>query len=392
MSGSGPSVRPGHSSARRARAYGAVVIGGGVVGLAAAWHLLSLGCHPLAVVERFRIGHGRGSSHGSVRMTRSTYVSPAYASLMRHVHTVEWPRLERAIGAKLVHPGDVVFFGPDRPTLGAYAAAVHAAGADVERLVPAEARRRFPSLRIADDADILHDRTGGIIAAGEAIRALHRSVVSRGADVLEETRVRDIDRADSPIRVVSDRGVLRAERVVIATGAWIRELVPAAGPDVRVVPQTVAYYRLGVPARSLPAWIHFGGAESGITYGVPEVGRDALKAGHHVTTGPHTEPDTLRVPSASEADSLRLEIERILAVAVHESLGLESCFYTMTATEDFVIDHWPGDSRVAFASACSGHGFKFAPLTGRILAELVVKGRAEFPGRPGLAALFALRH
>jgi sarcosine oxidase len=310
---------------------------------------------------------------------------------MRHVHTVEWPRLERATGAKLVHPGDVVFFGPDRATLGAYAAAVHATGADVERLVPAEARRRFPSLQITDDAEILHDRTGGIIAAGEAIRALHRLVASNGADVLEETRVLDIDRTDGPIRVVSERGVLHAERVVIATGAWLPELVPALRADVHVVPQTIAYFRLGVAARTLPAWIHFGGAPRGVTYGVPEVGRDALKAGHHVTKGPDADPETVAAPPWSEAEALRPELDRILAVPVGELLGVESCLYTMTLTEDFVIDGWPGDPRVAFASACSGHGFKFAPLTGRILAELVVKGRADLPGGPDLASLFALR-
>src|SRR5262245_46541651 len=108
--------------------YGAVVIGGGVVGLAAAWHLLNLGCRSVALVERFRIGHTRGSSHGSVRVTRSTYASAAYARLMRHVHDEEWPRLERAAGVTLVNRGDVVFFGPDRAALSAYAAAVHAAG------------------------------------------------------------------------------------------------------------------------------------------------------------------------------------------------------------------------------------------------------------------------
>ena len=99
--------------------YGAVVVGGGVVGLAAAWHLLRLGCRPVAVVERFRIGHDRGGSHGSVRMTRSAYASPVYAGLMRHVREQEWPRLERAAGLTLVHPRDVLFFGPDRAALGA---------------------------------------------------------------------------------------------------------------------------------------------------------------------------------------------------------------------------------------------------------------------------------
>ncbi len=141
--------------------YGVVVVGGGVVGLAAAWHLLRLGCRPLAVAERFRVGHAGGSSHGSVRMTRSTYATAAYATLMRHVHDEEWPRLERDAGATLVYRGDVLFLGPDHAALGAYAAAVRAAGADVESLTPAVARRRFPALRFPSDSEILHDRTGG---------------------------------------------------------------------------------------------------------------------------------------------------------------------------------------------------------------------------------------
>jgi sarcosine oxidase len=371
--------------------YGAVVVGGGVVGLAAAWHLLDLGCRPVAVVERFRIGHGRGSSHGSARMTRSTYTSSVYASLMRHVRDEEWPRLERAAGVTLVHPGDVLFFGSDRAALTGYATAVQAAGVDVESVAVGTARRRFPSLRFADDAVILHDRTGGTIAADETVRALHRMVAGRGGVVLEDTRVLEIDRAGGAIRIVSDRGVLHADRVVIATGAWLPELVPIVRDEVTVVPQSVAYFRLGVPARTLPSWIHFGGAPSGITYGLAEVGRDAMKVGLHVTKGPGADPDQPTAPSSGEVETLRTRLEQILTVPVRELLGSEPCFYTMTSTEDFLVDHWPGDPRVAFASACSGHGFKFAPLTGRILAELVVHGRADLPGGVDAATLFALR-
>jgi sarcosine oxidase len=368
------------------------VIGGGVVGLAAAWHLLRLGCRPVTVLERFRVGHDRGGSHGSARMTRSTYASAAYARLMRHVRDEEWPRLERAAGVTVVRPTEVVFFGPDRATLGGYAAAVQAAGADVDRVPVGEARRRFPALRFTDDAEVLHDRSGGVIASAEAVRALHRLVESDGGTVREETRVLEIDRAASAIRIVSDRGVLEAERVVIAIGAWLPDLVPAARGAVTVVPQTIAYFDPGVPARSVPSWLHFGGAEEGITYGLTEVGRDALKVGRHVTKGPGADPDDQpREPAASEVEALRAALTRIMTVPVKSLLGSERCLYTMTATEEFVIDHWPGDSRMAFAAACSGHGFKFAPLTGRLLAELVVHGRAELPDGLDPAALFGRR-
>ncbi|HEU5321974.1 MAG TPA: FAD-dependent oxidoreductase, partial [Methylomirabilota bacterium] len=330
-----------------------------MVGLAAAWHLLRLGCRPVAVVERFRIGHDRGGSHGSVRMTRSAYASPVYAGLMRHVREQEWPRLERAAGLTLVHPRDVLFFGPDRAALGAYAAAVQAAGADVASIPIREARRRFPSLRFDDDMEILLDRTGGSVAADGTIHALHRLVTGAGGVVLEDTRVVALDGGASTVRVVSERGVLRAERLVVATGAWLHQLVPASARAVTVVPQTVAYFRLDEPAATVPSWIRFDGPDD-ITYGLPEIGRDALKVGRHVTKGPGADPDEIDPPSAGEVEALRHGLGQILTVPIRELVGAERCLYTMTPTEDFVIDRSPDDPRVVFASACSGHGFKFA--------------------------------
>jgi sarcosine oxidase len=370
-------------------AYRAVVIGGGVVGLATAWHLLRLGCRPIAVLERFRIGHDRGSSHGSVRMTRSTYTTAPYVRLMRHVHEQEWPRLERAAGVTLVHPRDVVFFGPDHAALAAYAGAVRAAGANVERVEPVEARRRFPSLRITDDAAVLQDRTGGTIAADDTVRALHRLVASDAA-VREGTRVLAIERGDRAIRIATDGGVVEAERVAIATGAWLPELVPSARAALTVVPQTVAYFRLAVPATTVPSWIHFGGGDSGVAYGLAELGRDAMKVGRHVTGGAGADPDAPGSATPGELAALRARLEEVLTVPVGDLLDSESCLYTMTGTEDFAIAAWPGDARVAFASACSGHGFKFAPLAGRLLAELVINGRMDTVGGTDVAALFAL--
>jgi len=367
----------------------AVVIGGGVVGLAAAWHLARLGGRPLALVERFRIGHAHGSSHGNTRMTRSTYASADYAGLMRHVRDEEWPRLERAAGTTLVRPSDVLFFGPDRAALSSYAAAVELAGVAVQRVPVGEARRRFPSLRFTDGAEILHDRTGGTIAAAETIHALRRLVTDAAALVQEDTRVLEIDRAHEAIRVVTDRGELITRRVVVATGAWLPALVPVVRAEITVIPQVVAYFRLGVPAHSLPSWAHF--APGGVvTYALADVGRDAIKVGRHATKGAGADPDSARKPTAEDEAALRSDLTHILAVPVGDLLESESCLYTMTPTEDFIVDRWPGDPRVVFASACSGHGFKFAPLTGRMLAELALHGKVDLPGGRDAASLFAI--
>jgi len=183
-----------------------------------------------------------------------------------------------------------------------------------------------------------------------------------------------------------------SRRVVVAAGAWLPTLVPVARAEITVIPQVVAYFRLGVPAQSVPSWAHFGNAPTGVvTYGLADVGRDAIKVGRHVTKGAAgADPDSARKPIADDEAVLRSDLGQILAVPIGDLLESESCLYTMTPTEDFIVDCWPGDPRVVFASACSGHGFKFAPLTGRMLAELALHGKVDLPGGRDAASLFAI--
>ena len=193
-------------------AYEAVVVGGGLNGLAAAYHLTRLGVKKLALIEQFRLGHDRGSSHGMSRITRSVYHDPDYVRLMQHVHTEEWPRLERDSGAKLLHPNPGCFFGPPGRTIDSYAASVQKAGAQVEWVAPAEARRVFPQFRFENCEGVLLDRTAGIIAAAETIAALIKLCRESGADIFEETPVTSIDPLKDPIEIQTARGRIFTER------------------------------------------------------------------------------------------------------------------------------------------------------------------------------------
>ncbi|HEV2104906.1 MAG TPA: N-methyl-L-tryptophan oxidase [Candidatus Eisenbacteria bacterium] len=383
------------SAPARPAAFGALVVGGGVVGLATAWQLARLGCERVGLVERFRPGHDRGSSHGHSRITRSSYADPLYVRLAGIAHREEWPRLERDAGVRLIHRCDGLFFGPPEGPFAANAAAVAAVGVDVERLSPAEARRRFPHFRFAGAEGVLHDRTGGVIAAAETVAALARRCSVEGVHVLDDTQVLAIEPAAGPVALATTRGRLLAERVVVAAGAWAAALVPALAPRLTVKRQSVGYFALEAPPEAMrpgafPVWAWLGPGPNGLRYGLPEFGRPGIKAAVHTLAGPPDDPDARPGPDERALAAIAGFLEAQLTVRVRERLRAETCLYTSTPSEDFVLDTLPGNPRVVVGSACSGHGFKFGPLTGRLLAELALSGRTSVPEFEAHRARFAL--
>lgn len=385
--------------------FGALVIGAGVNGLASAVHLARMGIERVALVERFRLHHDRGSSHGFARITRSTYSDARYVRLVRVAHAEDWPRLEHDSGRTLIHRADGIFFGPPEGDLERWAAAVASAGASgVERLTPGEARRRFPLFAFPDAHAVLHDRTGGVIAAADALLALDRRCRVEGVHVLEDTRVLGLDPTRDPVVVDTDRGQLLAERVVVTAGAWVSQLVPGLAAHTSVQRQHVGFFGLsGLAGRSGPAagagalgpahfpvWVYLGSPAGGLYYGLPEFGRPGIKAALHGVGAAADDPDQPVGPSPAALERVRGFLREQLAVRLGDTLHAETCLYTNTPDEHFLIGPLPGHPRVVVGSACSGHGFKFGPLTGRLLAELVVHGRTSVPEFEDARATFAL--
>ena len=377
-------------------AFGALVVGGGVNGLAAAWQLASMGVERVALVERFRLHHGYGSSHGYGRITRSTYSDARYVRLVRVAHEHDWPRLEADSGRTLIHHADGIFFGPADGDLELWAAAVASAGATgVERIGPDEARRRFPLFAFPDAHAVLHDHTGGVVAAADTLLALDRCCRIAGVHVLEETRVLGLEPGADPIVVDTDRGRLLAERVVVTAGAWVSQLVPSLAVRTSVQRQHVGYFGLGTDPAALrpgrfPLWVYLGSPASGLYYGLPEFGRPGIKAALHGVGAGDDDPDQHPGPSPAAIADVRRLLGEQLAVKLGDTLHSETCLYTNTPDEHFLIGPLPGFPRVVVGSACSGHGFKFGPLTGRLLAELAVHGRTSVPEFEDARDTFAL--
>ena len=366
--------------------YEVAVIGGGINGMAAAAALVARGCERLVVLERFGEGHDRGSSHGAARITRSVYAHADYVRMMQRVHAESWPELEARVGRPLIHPNPGCFFGPEDGLFGGYAAAVREAlgGASgdgrITRLSRAEGARRFPMFRFNTGEGVLEDHTSGVVAAAETMDALRGLCREAGAELRFGARVTGIHPGSEPLTVTLEDGEVHAEKLIVAAGPWAGALVPSLAGRLEVTRQAACYLRLSDPAAGrvgrFPVWVELGHSEDQVWYGMPEYGRSGIKAAHHrtVPAGQGDDPEADYQPDPERVLRLVAHMRDRLAAPVVGLAASERCLYTVAPGEDFVIDLHPDDPRIVVAAGFSGHGFKFGPLTGRLLAELALDG------------------
>lgn len=352
-----------------------VVIGAGAMGSAAAYALARRGVRVTAI-DRFAPPHAHGSSHGRTRIIREAYFEhPAYVPLVRRAYQL-WADLERETGRALFRRTGGLTLGAEDGVLvsGALRSAREHA-VDHETLDAGEMRRRVPALAPPPNTVGVLEHRAGILFPERCVEALRAAARRRGAQLVIEERVLRWDASSGFVSVTTDRGMHRARRVILTAGAWLAQLAPGLGVPLVVERQAVHWitprkHPERVGARHLPVtiWEYAPGC---MFYVIPDVG-DGLKAAlHH--QGATVEPDTLVAP-VTHAE--RAEVLALIGRYLNDAAGIVSesatCLYTNTPDGHFVIDAHPGVPEVIVASACSGHGFKFAPAIGEALADLAL--------------------
>jgi sarcosine oxidase len=349
-----------------------LVIGGGVMGTAAARSLAERGRHTV-LLERAEIGHDGGSSGGATRIFRLAYHQPHYVRLARHALDA-WRQLESRANEPLLHTTGGVDAGR---ASGACADAMAAAGIAFERTRAEAIAERWPALRFAADEGVIVQEDAGVCLVKETLVAQARLARAAGATLLERTAVTSVRATGLGVEVVTTTEVTyRARMAVLAAGAWNGGLLREVGIDVALRPtfEQPAHFTLAEPS-PLPTLVDRSDDAVAPHYAVPSP-RDprAVKVGTHLGRVA-IDPDHL--PAAPDPDRLAADVayarERF---ADAEPTGeIDTCMYTMTPDEDFVLDR---RGNVIVCSPCSGHGFKFAPLIGRIVADLVDARPAPF--------------
>ena len=338
------------------RTYDFVVIGAGVMGAVTAMNLARTGKKVL-LVERFQIGHNRGSSHGRSRIFRFSYRDEVYVRMAQESREL-WRALEADSGETILHVTGGLDAGEG---IEDNATALQACGATFELVDAYDARGRWP-VELETGESVLWQPDAGVLLADLAVQTFVGQAVKAGASIQEGLGVDSIEETDLAVRLRAGSMVIEAGVAIVTAGGWVKDLLGPLGlaPDVKVTRESVAYFR--VVGEAPPPMVEWGDPS---VYALPSPGQ-GLKAGRHIA-GPEVDPNETGDVDLHSLEVVGEWIQRrfpgVDPVAHHS----ETCIYTNTDDEHFILER---HGRIVVGSPCSGHGFKFAPLIGKRLATL----------------------
>ena len=357
------------------RSCDVAVLGLGLMGSAALDALLNAGVDALGF-DPLGPGATRGSSHGSCRVFRRfNFESENYTDLSDAAHA-GWKRLEVASGETLLIPCPVLEAAkPGLPLVAASRSAAIAKNLPDPVRSAEDINREFPAFALPADWDAIVQDGGAILKSDVAMRVLRARA---GERVIPEA-ARFEERSDGVLVRTRTQEVL-AQRVILALGPWLGRALPDIACVLEVTRQAVGWFK---PSRSetvllgqFPIFL-LQRSNNDTVYGFPDFENRGVKAGHH-NHGPEVGADDWD-PTAEDAElsTISTALSDLIPGAAGAIVERDICLYTNTKPadrrpdngEEFIIDRWR-DSRLVVASACSGHGAKFAPAIGNMLAHL----------------------
>ncbi|WP_420843226.1 N-methyl-L-tryptophan oxidase [Cryptosporangium phraense] len=348
------------------------------MGSAAAHHLSARG-HRVLGLEQFGPAHARGSSHGGSRIIRQSYAEdPAYVPLVTRAYEL-WDDLEAATGADLLTLTGGLYLGsPDSPTVTGALAAATEHGLPHEYLDADAIRSRFPTLNPGPDTVAVYEDRAGFVRPEAAVAAQLAIAGRLGADLHFEEPALEWSVHAGGVAVTTARGTYAADRLVVAPGAWAPRLTGLP----LVVERQVQYWFAptgGVePYLDHPVYLWADETGSSI-YGFPAIDgpQGGVKIAFFRRGGAGADPDALdREIHPEEVAAMAARAGRDLPTLPGTFLRGAACMYTTTPDENFVI---ATRDRVTVACGFSGHGFKFVPVVGEILADLAIDGTTRHP-------------
>ena len=363
-----------------------IVVGLGGVGSAVFAELARRGVDVVGI-DRWEPPHDRGSSHGQSRIFRVAYFEhPDYVPLARRARGL-WLELEDRNDERIFIPTGGAWIGSETSEIvaGSLSAATQHQ-LEYELLDPEQVRRRWPALHAPRGSICFYEADTGTLCPENAITAFIREAVAAGGTMRCGEEVLRFEPEEEHVCVETKTGRIRARRVVIATGAWSGPLLQCNDLELRPQRQLLGWTRPRDPdvlrEGMLPVWA-FADEGDSFQYGFPICpalpGPDGFKIARHCDGEP-CDPDTLRRTISNEDTAFLLEhLHERIPAAAGDLLHATVCMYTLSPDGHFLIDTHPDCDRIVMACGFSGHGFKFCPVLGEAIADLVLDGGTELP-------------
>jgi sarcosine oxidase len=365
--------------------FDTIVVGVGAMGAATCFQLARRGVRVLGI-EQFDIPHDLGSSGGDTRMIRLSYFEhPDYVPLLRRAYTL-WDELGATIGERILERTGALYIGREDGELIGGSRRAAQQYAIPHQMLSREQRSRYDVFEIPTDFAAMFEPDGGFVRSSLAITTMAEQALLYGATLHTRAAVRGWHADAQGVEVETEGGSYRADQLVFTSGAWTTQLVGSLGVPLHVTrqsllwlwPQQAEKFRLG----TFPCWAIEDDVPgfTGMYYGFPMMsGQLGLKIALHAP-GAAVSPDRIdRNPSPDDAASIAPLLDKYLPSARGPIMRQKICMYTMSPDGHFIVDRLPGHTNVAIAAGFSGHGFKFAPVIGEALADLVQFGRSDLP-------------
>ncbi|MEV7231427.1 N-methyl-L-tryptophan oxidase [Polymorphospora sp. NPDC051019] len=361
-----------------------IVVGLGSMGAATAHQLASRGLRVVGI-DRYRPPHTNGAHAGGSRIIRLAYAEGvAYVPLLRRAYEL-WAAIERSSGVDLLTPtGGLMLGRPDSSMVAGALASARTHGLAHELLDAAQIRRRFPVFAPRDDEVGVYEEVAGFVRPEATVATLLDLAGRAGADLRYGVRATGWSAGPGGVTVRTDEGELTAGRLVLCPGAGAGELIADLNIPLRAERRVQHFWPVadaGFALGRCPIWL-WESAAGVVAYGFPGAdpppGSD--RGGLVVKTGVHVDPNA--VPRSDLAPAQPAEAARAAEVLTPLLPALASagppdgipCLYTLTPDEHFVVGPHPRHDSVTVAAGFSGHGFKFVPVIGEIVADLAQHG------------------
>jgi sarcosine oxidase len=334
-------------------------------------------------LEQFPFVHDRGSSHGHTRIIRRAYYEhPAYVPLVQRAFE-RWYDLEQRSGRHLLTECPCLSIGPpDGEVVAGVLESSRQHNLAVERVNASELATRYPQFRFGEQFSGVLERDAGFLFVEECVATQLEQARLLGANLRSEEPVVDWKSDGRSVTVRTTKDTFHAASLVLTAGPWAGRVLADHGKVLRVMRQTLLWLGVDDPAafRRDRFPIFLADVPDGPFYGLPAIDGRGLKVARHYGSPELNSPEEIdRAVTVADETSVRPFLELHIPGANGPLRYAQTCIYTLTPDRHFLIDRQPNYPNVAFAAGFSGHGFKFAPVVGEILADLVDTGSTSWP-------------